>query len=487
MSWLINGARNFYRQLGEVLGIGATCHLLRIAGKTILIDFGVALSRNGEFQIQGLPAGNFLIGTHIDLIIITHAHMDHMGAIARLIRHHPEAKVVVSTKALEAMWYMLADSLNIMKGEQLKASRFGLASVELLFDESDLDRFFKNPNMTVIDQSRCWLDPRHDLNNKWPGWEIGFCESGHDVGAKMTFMITPSGRPYLITGDVASQSQIFIKGVMLPDRKFLGDFFDRPGLIMITEATNGNKPMVESVEETVVKFGHLLQEAADKEAHALVCAFSKNRVTKTAVAAMDLGYVPFIDGSGRQMMRVELGEDQVEMLLKTEKMIFADGDKGIAKEQRRALLNGELGFHPIIAPSGTLEGGWSVNWAKDLLPGRNNKIIFPGYMFPESVSRQVYDMTRGRTIKLNLWDGKTQSLVATPVNVIADVHHINFSSHDFQGGLVERIDLAHPETLIIHHCDDGGFAGLETAAKNLPDAPSETHRASHMKEIELAA
>lgn len=469
-------------------GIGATAHLFRICGKTILADFGVALSRKGEFQIQGFPAGNFLVGVHIDLIIITHAHFDHFGAIARLIRHHPEAKVVVCKSALLAIAFMLSDSLNIMADEAAKAARLGIKRSEPLFTETDRLNFLSNPNLITINLPR-WLNVENVLGNSWAGWKIGFHDSGHDVGAMMSFIVDPSDWRYLITGDVCSHDQIFIKGEMLPDKKFCGDFFDKPErLTMITEATNGAKPMVETPDEVLFRFGEKLREVENRGGQALVAAFSKNRCSKMAMACIKLGYVPFVDGSGRTMMRIELGNDKVDLLLKSEKMIFADEDTKHpewAREQRESLLNGDMGFHPYIAPSGTLEGGHSVRAAKTILPGRNNAVIFPGYLFPESTSRQIFEMTRGHTVVLKVWNQVRRRMVPTPVNVTSEICYFNFTSHDFQSRLAERVQLARPETLIVHHCDDEAFESFRTAVSLATPRPSRVERGGHLQEIKL--
>lgn len=482
--WLSDRLGRFYCQLGEMTGIGATRHLFRIFDKTILIDDGVAISRKGDFQIQGVAAGNFLIGFHIDLIIITHAHLDHFGAIARLARYHPEAKVVVCKSALLAIAYMLSDSLEIMADEAAKTAKLGKG--EPLFTETDRLNFLSNPNLNAIDLP-CWLNVKGVLGNSWAGWKIGFHDSGHDTGAMMSFLIDPSDWRYLVTGDVCSHDQIFRHGVMLPNKEFCGDFFDRPDrLTMITEATNGAKPMVETPDEILTKFGAKLEEVDSRDGLVLVPAFSKNRCSKMAMACIKLGYVPFVDGSGRTMMRIELGNQAVDELLKSGKLIFTDEENPkYAQEQRSALLNGDMGFLPYIVPSGTLEGGHSVSAAKVILPEKNNAVIFPGYLFPDSTSKQIFDMERGHTVVLKIWNSLRHRLVPTPVNVRSEICHFNFTSHDFQGGLVERVRLAKPKNLIVHHGDNETFESFENAVRlAMPDPPI-IERGSHLREIKL--
>ena len=484
--WLSGKLGRFYCQLGEMTGIGATAHLLRICGKTIIADFGVSISRNGDFQVQGFPAGDFLIGHRIDLIIITHAHLDHFGAIARLVRHHPEARIIVSRLAILAIEFMLKDSLKITREEQNRAHRLSLDIGEPIFTEDDLRNFIDSPGLIVIDLP-WWLDVENELGPDWKGWELGFHDSGHDKGAMMSFIIDPLDWRYLLTGDVCSHDQVpYIKGVMLPDRKFCGDFFDKPErLTMITEATNGAKPMVETPEQVLARFGAKLKKVDNRGGQVLIAAFSKNRCSKLALACIELGYSPFVDGSGRTMMRLELGDERVDQMLKSGQLIFPDEeDREKADAQRNALLSGELGFHPVIAPSGTLEGGYSVSWASELLPDEKNAVIFPGYMFPDSTSKQIFEMEKGRTVKLKLWDREKRVSIPTPVNVRAEVCHLNFTSHDQQEGLLERVRLAKPEVLIVHHCDEAAFEAFVNKVVHLPDC-RRVLSGSHCKVINL--
>ena len=394
--WLKDALGRFYCQLGEIAGIGATAHLLRILGKTILVDFGVAISRNGEFQVQGFPAGDFLIGYPIDLIIITHAHLDHFGAIARLIRYHPEAKIIVTKSALEAIAHMLSDSLEITADEIKRADKRGIKLDEPLFTQADRENFLSSPNIIAIDLP-CHLDVENILGKSWSGWRFKFDDSGHDTGAMMSFIVDPFDWRYLITGDVCSHDQIFIKGKVLPDKEFCSNFFDKPErLTMITEATHGARPMTETPEETLLKFGAKLKEVEARGGMILVPAFSKNRCSKMAMGCIKLGYVPFVDGSGQTMMRIELGNKVVDELLKSGELIFADENNSEeAEKQRRAVLNGEMGFHPYIAPSGTLQGGHAVTAAKIVLPVRKKRSYFSRIPFPGvNIERDLRDDPR---------------------------------------------------------------------------------------------
>ena len=406
---------DFYCQLGEQTGIGATRHLLRICGLNIIVDDGVSISRKGDVQIQGRPFGDDLLGVHIDIIIITHAHIDHMGDIARLTRYHPESWIFISDKALAATLFMLHDSFKIMTANALQATKLGQPVPEITFSEEDIVDFENNPNLVVIEKKYEEFD-----HPDFPGFKFIFANSGHDIGAKMVKIIDPNGRRYLLTGDVASHDQEILSGAMNP----LGECD-----VLITEATNGARPMRETRQRTWERVGHLLDEVSLRGGLALFASFMKNRSSNMALGLIKLGFVPVIDGSARTMMRIELGDDMVQGLIDEWKLIFISDDPFSPRKawkEREELLNGQWGFHPIIAPSGTLEQGYAVVYAQRLLPDRRNAVIFPGHRFAESVSKQIFEIGLGRTINLNCLDRKTGRYGPTPVNVVGEGWEVDF-------------------------------------------------------------
>ena len=474
----MEGVRSWYRQLGEyrinagkkIRGvIGATMHLLHICGKNVVIDCGIGFDKRDEIQTQHVPDSNWLIGMHIDLIILTHKHLDHDGSLPALVWHHPEALVLMSAKCFEGTVIALEDSLKIWQNDAKSAGLNGLPVPEPIFTEEMLDAFYDNPNLSVFD-SPYWLDPREDLRGQWPGWEIGFYDAGHDVGAVSTYMLLPNGEYFYLTGDIASHDQENTRGVLLPPDDFLGDLFDRPGT-MVTEATNGNRRMEKSSEERDRELGELLKSVDVKGGIALVPVFAGTKGGNMLVKLNNLGYRVVVDGLARQHVRVEVPD--IDQRLKDGRAMFIEeNDNESAWKQRAEYAAGVHGFVPIIAPSATLDQGFAASaYAPVILPGEKNAVIFTGHIFDDSTAERLMKIRRGWTIKLKQFvNGKLEPV---HVNVRCDVHHIGYSSHDFQDGLVERIRLTSPETLIVHHCPGKtAFNAFAERVRSLPHPPT---------------
>ena len=71
--------------IGAAREVTGSCHILRVAGKTVLLDCGLFQGKRSESQEKNLrlpvPVGE------IDAIVLSHAHIDHAGRLPFLIRH----------------------------------------------------------------------------------------------------------------------------------------------------------------------------------------------------------------------------------------------------------------------------------------------------------------------------------------------------------------------------------------------------------------
>ena len=482
--------KNFLLQLGEQDGIGATATMIVKDKKRIVIEHGIGFSKNGEIKINNRPAGDYLVGTRIDLIILTHRHYDHIGAMARFIALHPEAEVVMSYEVHQLGIIVLEDSYKIQQGERRKAEMTGLSLPEEIVSLEDIDIFKKLPNEggTII-KGNAWLDS----HPKWIGWKLGFHHSGHDTGSLMVFIKTPSGDRIVYTSDVASHDQKIVKGVMMPDQEFIGDFFTGDGkTIMITEATNGNRPMVEIPERVEARMIAVTKTVIQRGGIALYPSFAGNRCANNVWSLCEAGILTVLDGLACDFVRIEIPGTLVDQWVKEGKLIIVKGpDRKLSRELREKIVRGDFGPCAIVTSSATMEKGHAPWYGSKLLDNPLNALIFTGHMFEDSIGEQIRTdalVERGRTIKLEIFvgQGRDSRLEKVPVNVRCDVYHFDRTSHDKQGGLVERIRLVRPDHLIVHHCKKDGYEGLMNAVIASPHIKTpRISRATHLTPIEL--
>ena len=72
----------FFGAAGHVTG---SCHILRINGSTVLLDCGLIQGGDRDEMKNADPFP--FRPSEIDAVVLSHAHIDHSGALPMLVRH----------------------------------------------------------------------------------------------------------------------------------------------------------------------------------------------------------------------------------------------------------------------------------------------------------------------------------------------------------------------------------------------------------------
>ena len=100
--------------------VTGSCHCLEVNGKRILVDCGLQQGRdeisNGEFPFAA---------NQIDVVLVTHAHIDHSGRIPMLVRQGFRGRIVTTRLTAELMDIMLLDSAHIQEQDAEWKNRKG--------------------------------------------------------------------------------------------------------------------------------------------------------------------------------------------------------------------------------------------------------------------------------------------------------------------------------------------------------------------------
>ena len=88
-------------------GIGANSLFIQLGDLNILIDSGLHPKKVGR---RATPDTAPLRGKNLDLIIITHCHLDHIGSLPVVMREHPNTPVIMATSSRMLIERMLHNS-----------------------------------------------------------------------------------------------------------------------------------------------------------------------------------------------------------------------------------------------------------------------------------------------------------------------------------------------------------------------------------------
>ena len=92
-------------------GIGANAMFVQIGGVNILVDSGLNPKLVGR---EATPDFAKIADQHVDLIIVTHCHLDHFGSLPIAMREHPHAPVLMSLSSRIILERMLRNSASVM-------------------------------------------------------------------------------------------------------------------------------------------------------------------------------------------------------------------------------------------------------------------------------------------------------------------------------------------------------------------------------------
>jgi metallo-beta-lactamase family protein len=174
----------FLGAAGEVTG---SAYLIECAGKKILIDCGIFQGRNEKDNYDQFPINP----STIDVVLLTHAHMDHSGRIPQLVKNGFNGKVWVTTptrKLIPILWH---DSVKLMREdaewETRKNLRKGLGKVTPLYDENDVEKAVKKLSSISYDENIDVL----------PGISVRYRDAGHIIGSAMLEITLEIGRAHV--------------------------------------------------------------------------------------------------------------------------------------------------------------------------------------------------------------------------------------------------------------------------------------------------
>jgi uncharacterized protein len=406
--------------LGAARSIGASCFRVEIGPYEIILDAGTRPKGS-----QPLP--EFDLIKNPNLILITHAHQDHIGALPVFHRRFGATPMICSYGTKEIAEVMLTDCLKVQELNE---------DFESLFDESDL-------YATLFHlQTQKTLEDFYPL----PGLKVRFIPAGHIVGAVCIYL-EYGDRSLLYTGDYNTTSSRTTDGLQLADLP--------QAEMLITESTYGSDvhPSRRSQESELLQ---AIAEIVQAGGNVLIPAFALGRAQeiilaiRTSALFHSLKIPVYVDGLVRPVTNVF--QDNLNLLPKAVANFAKTGRKDpffdasatppvicIENPRERPLAMAKPSV--IIASSGMMSGGASVYYGKILLERKNAAVFISGYTDEESPGRLLQGLEPGTEIEL---DG-------TKLTVRCQIRKFNLSAHADRVGLTQVIHRVAPKHLILVH------------------------------------
>jgi len=419
---------------GGAAEVGASCVLLSIDGKNILFDCGIRMEAGKELpDMQGIQQQG-----GVDLILVSHAHLDHTGSLPIISREYPEAKIYMTHATKDLVKVLLYDSLKIMESREAEIPAFAPVHVENM-----LARIICfSPGFTFA--------PFNDEIR------VTFHSAGHIAGAAGIYVTGVEGA-FFYSGDLSITPQRTVTGAAIPAL--------RPDAAVI-ESTYGDrlhsdreieeKRLIDKVSEVIQQGGKMLIPSFALGRAQEVILILKSAIRKKQIKPFKI----YVDGMVKDICRIYqqnpnyLKNMLAKKIFKGNEIFYDDDVIAVSgRQQREEIVNGS---DPccIIASSGMLSGGPSQWYAKMLSPSAENYIAITGYQDEEAPGRRLIELAGAKEEDRFLKIGTETFPVRCPVGKYA------LSAHADKSQIISFVQSLGAKHLFFVHGDKDTISAL---------------------------
>ncbi len=403
--------------LGAVFGVGASCFQVCIGPYEVVLDCGIHLRERDPF-----PALEFL--KKPDLLLLSHAHLDHIGALPIFRHRFPKAKIITTVATREIARVILKDGLQWQQNEDCPK----------LFDLENLEQAIFHLETEGVGEN---FEPL-------PGLQVRFINAGHIPGAVCIYL-QYGGQTLLYTGDFHTSNSRTTTGLKLADLPNAD--------ILITETVNGNvtHPSRKTQEKELLQ---AIWEVVQGGGNVLIPAFPLGRGQEILLALRMASQLPqlkvpiYVDGLLAEVTKVL---DKNVRLLPESLQNFAGQNGGkpffashgnariraVADAEERPFAITQPSI--ILASSGMLKEVASVYYAQELLKKETTTLFICNCADEEYPGGVLEEIKTGDWIQLE----------SDKVQVKAQIKRFNLSTHADRVGLGQVIGKVNPKHLIL--------------------------------------
>ncbi len=437
--------------LGGFMEVGRSAILVETRESRVLVDFGINVGAGSDYN-RAYPFIDIdqLRLSELDAVIISHAHLDHIGLVPLLYKYGYRGPVYVTKPTRELMVIMIKDLIEVTQRE----------GKYLPYTEKDL--------MTTILHT-IPLE-YNEVTDVAPDIKVTMYNAGHILGSAIVHLHIGMGLHNIVyTGDFKYAP------TRLLDRA--NDKFPRVETL-IMESTYGATKQ-QSRREAEAELINIVKRTIERNGIVLIPVFAVGRGQEIMLVlndAINKGLLPrvdvFIEGLVNEVTAIHtqypeyLNRSIKEMIYRGENPFVADYFHIIEGATARPDIV-ETRPSIIIATSGMLTGGPAVEYLKLIASDPRNSLVFVGYQAEGTLGRRIKDGMR-----------ELHTVVDNKVEIIKinlEVYSVEgFSGHSDQSELLRYVRniTPKPRNIILNHGEPAAIMTLARLVSRLVRNPS---------------
>ena len=417
--------------LGGVKQVGRSCFIVVTSESKIMLDCGINPGENNA--IDAYPRIDWFDFKleDLDAVIISHAHIDHQGFLPTLFKYGYDGPVYCTEPTLPLMNLLQSDSVKIAQNN----------GVYCPYEVRDINEIIKH----------CITLPYGKPTDISPDITITLNNAGHIMGSATVHINISGAHNILYSGDYKyAKTQLLDSAVsnyprvetlitestygassdIMPDQGIVYNSFTETinktltsgGKVLIPVPAVGRAQEIMLVLDKEMKDGRLIEAPI----------YIEGMISEAS--AIHMSYAHYLGQDVRRSVSHGINPFQSEYFT----VVNGWGKRDeVLKDQNPAI---------IMATSGMLEGGPSVEYFKEIATKENNKMIFVSYQINGTLGRRMLD---GNTNEVSMMD-KNGKVKVIPLK--CKTQKIDgFSGHSDFNQILSFVSRIKPKRVLVNH------------------------------------
>lgn len=363
---------NFLGASGVVTG---SKFLIETSEQNILIDCGMfqGLKTLRELNWSNLPVDV----KSIDIVLLTHGHLDHVGYLPRLLKQGFRGKIVGTAPTLAIAEIILKDSAKIHEEEAEKANKEKYTKHKPALPFYTIEEAEETIKLFHTEVDDKWISLTENISYR-------FQYNGHIIGA--TFIeLDIDGKRFVFSGDIGRTDDYLLNNPKTPE---WADY-------LFIESTYGNKLHPEEDVETILE--DIIKETIQKKGNLIIPSFAVERLQTLMYILWQLykqrriPNIPiFIDSPmGNNVLEVfkrfpkwhRLSTEDYHAMCNHVNIVQSYRETWETIDDKRSKI--------VIAGSGMVTGGRVLTYLQQLIDEPSTTVLLVGYQAEGTRGRQL--------------------------------------------------------------------------------------------------